>query len=144
MAFNILHLSVHTFNSQRQITLRIVGYLLTSRLTATLNLCPIYLKLLVHVLYQYVQYSCDFEVSQIKIKGGCQSGRKVVPPDSVICTPTYILCTILHNSFNLKIKWNRKGHNVLNHHFKQLATYFTLKQMRGSNLVKGKGTCMNE
>ena len=25
---------------------------------------------------------CDFEVNQTKIKGGCQSGRKVVPHDS--------------------------------------------------------------
>ena len=36
--------------SKRQITLRIVGYHISSRLTATLNLCPIYLKLLVPVL----------------------------------------------------------------------------------------------
>ena len=38
---------------EHQITLRIVGYHLSSRLTATLNLCRIYLKLLVHVLYYY-------------------------------------------------------------------------------------------
>ena len=25
---------------------------------------------------------CDFEVNQTKIKGGCQSGREVVPHDS--------------------------------------------------------------
>ena len=25
--------------------------------------------------------SCDFEVNQTQIKGGCQSGRKVVPHD---------------------------------------------------------------
>ena len=31
-------------------TLRIVGYHFASRLTATLNLCPIYLKLLEHML----------------------------------------------------------------------------------------------
>ena len=35
---------------ERQIPLRIVGYHFTSRLTATLNLCLIYLKLLVDVL----------------------------------------------------------------------------------------------
>ena len=35
---------------QRQIALRIVGHHFSSRLTATLNLCLIYLKLLVHVL----------------------------------------------------------------------------------------------
>ena len=28
------------------------------------------------------QYSCDFEVNQTKIKGGCQSRRKVVTDDS--------------------------------------------------------------
>ena len=37
-------------SNQRQITLRIVGFHFSSRLTATLNLCLIYLKLLVHVL----------------------------------------------------------------------------------------------
>ena len=26
--------------------------------------------------------SCNFEVNQTKIKGGCQSGKKVVPHDS--------------------------------------------------------------
>ena len=41
---------------QRQIILRIVGYHFSSRLTGTPNLCPIYLKLLVHVLRQYVLY----------------------------------------------------------------------------------------
>ena len=35
---------------QRQIILRIVGYHFSSRLTAILNLCSIYLKLLVHLL----------------------------------------------------------------------------------------------
>ena len=33
----------------RQITLRIMGYHFSSRLTVTLNLCLIYFKLLVHV-----------------------------------------------------------------------------------------------
>ena len=36
--------------TQRQITLKIVGYHFSSQLTATLNLCLIYVKLLVHVL----------------------------------------------------------------------------------------------
>ena len=35
---------------QRQITFRILGYHFSSRLTANHDLCPIYLKLLVHVL----------------------------------------------------------------------------------------------
>ena len=37
-------------NDLRQITLSIVGYHFSSRLTAIINLGPIYLKLLVHVL----------------------------------------------------------------------------------------------
>ena len=41
----------HFFCFQRQIPLRIVGYYFSSLLTAPLNLCPIYLKVLVHVLY---------------------------------------------------------------------------------------------
>ena len=45
------HVAVRfTIRLYRQITLRIVSYHFSSRLTATLNLCPIYLKLLVHVL----------------------------------------------------------------------------------------------
>ena len=39
--------------NQRQITLRIVGYNFSSRLTATLHLCPIYPKLLLHVPSEY-------------------------------------------------------------------------------------------
>ena len=35
---------------QRQITLRIVGYHFSSQLTASLTLCLIYLKFLVHML----------------------------------------------------------------------------------------------
>ena len=70
------------FYYQRQITLRIVGSHFSSRLTATINLCLIYLKLLLHVLSQYGQCSCDFEINQTKIKGGCQSGRKVVTHNS--------------------------------------------------------------
>ena len=62
--------------------LLIVGYHFCSGLTATLNLCSIYLKLFVHVLKQYGQCSCNFEINQTKIKGGCQSGRKMVPHDS--------------------------------------------------------------
>ena len=46
------------------------------------NLCPIYLKLLVHVLLKYGYYSSDFEVNRTKIKSGCQLGRKVVTHDS--------------------------------------------------------------
>ena len=66
---------VKIYSTQRQIILRSVGYHFPFRLTVTLNLCQIYLKLLVHVLKQVGQCSCDFEVNQTKIKGGCQSGK---------------------------------------------------------------------
>ena len=71
----------HYLACSRIYTLRIVGYHFSSQLRATLNLCPIYLKLLLHVSQQYCQCSWDFKVNQIKIKGGCQSGRKVVTHD---------------------------------------------------------------
>ena len=41
---------VASFKSYRHITLRIVGYHFSSRLIATLNLCPVYLKLVVRML----------------------------------------------------------------------------------------------
>ena len=59
-----------------------IMYHFSSQLTVTLNLSPNYLKLLVHVLHWYGWCSCDFEINQTKIKGGCQSGRKVVPHNS--------------------------------------------------------------
>ena len=65
--------------NQRQITLRIVGCHFSSQLTATLNVCPIYLKLLVHVLQQYGQCSCDFEVNQTKIRGAVSWEGKWYP-----------------------------------------------------------------
>ena len=78
---------------QRQITLRTMGYHFSCRLTATLNLCPIYLKLLVHVL-QCGQCSWDFQVNQTKNEGGCQSGRKLVPHDSKSDLPLVRFSTI--------------------------------------------------
>ena len=59
-----------------------MGYKLSSQLTATINLCPIYLKRLVHVLLLYDKCSYDFKVNQIKIKGGCQLGSKMVTHNS--------------------------------------------------------------
>ena len=51
----------------RQITLRIMGYHFSSRLTATLNLCLIYLKLLLHMSNSMASAICDFEVNQTKL-----------------------------------------------------------------------------
>ena len=63
----------NTTSIQKQIALRIVGYNFSFRLTATLNLCLIYLKSLVHVVLQYGQCSCDFNVNQTKLQGVCQT-----------------------------------------------------------------------
>ena len=52
------------------------------QLSAPINLCSIYLKLLVHVIWQKGYYSCDFNVNWKKIKGGWQSCPKAPTHDS--------------------------------------------------------------
>ena len=54
----------------------------SSRLTATLNLCLIYFKSIwaLDILLEHMHKK--FEINRTKIKGGCQSRRKVVPHDS--------------------------------------------------------------
>ena len=71
-------LSITVHATLRQITLRIAGYHFSSRLTATLNLCLIYLKITweLDILSEHMHNK--FEINQTYIKGGCQSGRKVV------------------------------------------------------------------
>ena len=64
-----------------QITLRIVGYHFTSRLTATLDLCLIYFKITWALAIPLEHMHKKFEINQTKIKGGCQSRRKVVTHD---------------------------------------------------------------
>ena len=65
-----------------QITLRIVGYHFSSQLIATLNLCLIYFKITWALAILLEHMHKKFEINRTKIKGGCQSGRKVVPNDS--------------------------------------------------------------
>ena len=65
-----------------QITLRIVGYHFSSRLTATLNLCLIYIKITWALAILLEHMHKKFEINRTKIKGSCQSGRKVVPHNS--------------------------------------------------------------
>ena len=59
-----------------------MGYHFSSRLTATLNLCLIYFKTTraLSTLVEHMQKK--FEINLTKIKGGCQSGRKVVTHNS--------------------------------------------------------------
>ena len=59
-----------------------MGCHFSSRLTATLNLCPIYFKI-TWALVVFLDYMHKkFEINWTKIKGSCQSGRKVVTHDS--------------------------------------------------------------
>ena len=62
----------------RQITLRIVGYHFSSWLTATHNLCLIYFKITWALAILLEHMHKKFKINRTKIKGGCQSGRKVV------------------------------------------------------------------
>ena len=59
-----------------------MGYYLSSRLTATLNLCLIYFKTTwaLAILLQHMHKK--FEINRTNIKGSCQSGWKVVTHDS--------------------------------------------------------------
>ena len=66
----------------KEITLRIVRYHFSSRLTATLNLCLIYFKITWALAILLEHMHKKFEINQTKIKGGCQSRKKVVPHDS--------------------------------------------------------------
>ena len=67
---------------QRQITLRIVGYHFSSRLTAALNLCLIYFKITWALAILLEHMRKKFEINRTKIKGGCQSRRKLVTHNS--------------------------------------------------------------
>ena len=55
-----------------------MGYHFSSRLTATLNLCLIYFKITWTIAILLEHMHMKFEIYRTKIKGGCQSGRKVV------------------------------------------------------------------
>ena len=55
-----------------------VTYHFSSRLRATLNLCLIYFKITWALAILLEHKHKKFETNRTKIKGGCQSGRKVV------------------------------------------------------------------
>ena len=68
---------------QSQIVLKFPRCSFCVRLTAPLNLCPIYLKLLAHV--QYNRCTCTRSsryINRTKIHGGCQSYTKAAPRES--------------------------------------------------------------
>ena len=58
--------------------IRILGYHFSSRLTATLNLCLIYFKITWALPILLESMHKKFQINRTKIKGCCQSGRKVV------------------------------------------------------------------
>ena len=57
-------------------------YHFTSRLTATLNLCLINFKITWELVIPIKDMHKKFEINRTKIKGGCQSGRKVTTHNS--------------------------------------------------------------
>ena len=59
-----------------------MGYQISSRLTGTLNLCLIYLKIKSALAILLEHMHKELEINRTKIKGGCQSGRKVVTHSS--------------------------------------------------------------
>ena len=59
-----------------------MGYHFSSGLTATLNLCLIYFNISSALAILLEHMHKKFEKNQTKIKGGCQSGRKVVTHNS--------------------------------------------------------------
>ena len=78
----LLYIFVLHLFALRHIILRIVGYHFSSRLTATFNLCLIYFKITLTLAILIEHMHKKFEINRTKIKGGCQSGRKVVPHNS--------------------------------------------------------------
>ena len=58
-----------------------MGYLFPSQLTATINLCLIYFKIKWALATLLEHIHKKFEINRTKIKGGCQSERKVVTHD---------------------------------------------------------------
>ena len=59
-----------------------MGYHFSSRLTATLDLCLIYFKTTLTLAILLEHMHKKFEINQTKIRGGCQSVRKVVTHNS--------------------------------------------------------------
>ena len=70
------------------------GLPFSSRLTATLNLCPIYFKITQALSKLLKHMHNKFQINQTKIKGSCLSGRKVATHDSMSDLPLIHTTTI--------------------------------------------------
>ena len=74
-----------------------MGYHFSSRLTATLDVCMIYFKITWALAILLEHMHKKFEINWTKIKGGYQSGRKVVTHDSKSDLPLRIsqICSFI-------------------------------------------------
>ena len=89
-----------------------MSYHFSCRLTAILNICLIYFKMTWALAILLEHMHKKFEINQTKIKGGCQSGRKVVTHNSMSDLPlisTYI-SWILHRLRHLA--WMKGWKNI--------------------------------
>ena len=104
-----------------------MGNHFSSRLTATLNLCLIYIKIIWPLVILLEHKHKKFEIIQTKIKGGCQSGRKVVTHNSKSDSPlmfgrwvgstvflTIELDSITSASFSICEQWRPLLHQPTN------------------------------
>ena len=74
---------------------------ISSRLSATLDLCQIYFKITWALAILLEHMHKKFEIDQTKIKGGCQSGRKVVTHNSKSDLPLVELALCVGSCGNL-------------------------------------------
>ena len=75
-------------------------YHFSSRMTATLNLCLIYFKITWALAILLERMDKKFEINRTKIKGGCQSGRKVVTHNSKSNLPL-----VMHKYYYCRDNW---------------------------------------
>ena len=100
-----------------QTTLRIVDYHFSSRLTANLNLCLIYfiIALALSILLEHMHKK--FEINRTKIKGSCQSGRKVVTHNSKSDLPLVLpLDVCIQLTIGLRSCQDNLGYNWIFRH----------------------------
>ena len=85
-----------------------MGYHFSSRLTAALNLCLIYFKITWALAILLEHMHKKFEINPIKIKDGCQSGRRVVTHNfksDLLLVCTYLDHTRWHDDILTPFSW---------------------------------------
>ena len=96
-----------------QITLRILGYHFSSRLTATLNICLFYFKITWELAILLEHMHRKFEINRTKIKAGCQSGRKMVTHNCKSDLPLPNIFCYFRLWYVIKIVTDEKGQNLV-------------------------------